>query len=135
MNHALQELAAISATARNRNWVSGDLYNGRIVRVPNILVLRGLVFNYSQGFRLVWDEVKVRLTYQNDHVHAREMLQRVAEETVADYLPEAQHSAEPISENYHVENLLLAPSVTLVVTGGALEFSASYVVDHQTHCA
>jgi hypothetical protein len=63
------------------------------------------------------------------------MLQRVAEERVADYLSEAQHSAEPISENYHVENLLLAPSVTLVVTGGALEFSASYVVDHQTHCA
>jgi hypothetical protein len=29
------------------NWVSGDFYNGRIVRVPNTFVLRGLVLNYS----------------------------------------------------------------------------------------
>jgi hypothetical protein len=43
---------------------------------------------YSQGFRFVWVEVKVRLTYESDHVHAREMLQRVVEQTVADYLPQ-----------------------------------------------
>jgi small-conductance mechanosensitive channel len=44
------------------NWVSGDLYNGRIVRVPNSTVLRGTVFNYSQGFRFIWDEIKVLFT-------------------------------------------------------------------------
>src|ERR1700684_586304 len=36
------------------NWVSQDLYNGRIARIPNSTVLRGSVFNYSQGFRFVW---------------------------------------------------------------------------------
>jgi hypothetical protein len=41
------------------NWVSGDLYNGRIVRIPNSAVLKGIVFNYSQGFRFIWDEIKV----------------------------------------------------------------------------
>ena len=37
-------------------WVSGDrdVYNGRIVRIPNSTVLKGLIFNYSQGFRFVW---------------------------------------------------------------------------------
>jgi small-conductance mechanosensitive channel len=117
------------------NWVSGDLYNGRIVRVPNNFVLRGPVFNYSQGFRFVWDEVKVRLTYESDHIHAREMLQRVAEQTVADYLPQAQHSFKPIVENYRIENPSLAPSVTLVVAGGALEFSVSYIVDYTKRTA
>ena len=41
------------------NWVSQDLYNGRIARIPNSTVLRGSVFNYSQGFRFVWDEINV----------------------------------------------------------------------------
>src|ERR1700721_1798580 len=41
------------------NWVSRDLYNGRIVHIPNSAVLKGYVFNYSQGFLFIWDEIKV----------------------------------------------------------------------------
>src|ERR1700735_4467095 len=36
------------------DWVNRDLYNGRLVRIPNSLVLKASVFNYSQGFRFVW---------------------------------------------------------------------------------
>ena len=38
------------------NWVGKDLYNGRIARIPNSAVLKGYVFNYSQGFQFIWDE-------------------------------------------------------------------------------
>src|SRR5262249_12081199 len=40
------------------NWVSGDLYSGRIARIPNGFVLSAPVFNYSQGFPFVWDEIR-----------------------------------------------------------------------------
>lgn len=112
------------------NWVSGDLYNGRIVRIPNNAVLKGPVFNYSQGFRFVWDEIKVRLTSKSDHQLAREMLLRVAKETVSDYQVEAQGSWNRITENYRIENPLLEPIVTLQANGEALEFSLSYIVDY-----
>jgi len=112
------------------NWVSGDLYNGRIVRIPNNAVLKGPVFNYSQGFRFVWDEIKVRLTSKSDHQLAREMLLRVAKETVSDYQVEAQDSWNRITENYRIENPLLEPIVTLQANGEALEFSLSYIVDY-----
>src|SRR5215470_15868044 len=112
------------------NWVSGDLYNGRIVRIPNSSVLKGLVFNYSQGFRYVWDEIKIRLTLESEHWHAREMLLRVGKETVSDYLADAQAAWKQIVENYRVENPLLEPAVTLQASGGALEFSLSYIVDY-----
>src|ERR1700744_5829273 len=72
------------------NWVSKDKYNGRIVRVPNSAVLKGPIFNYSQGFQFVWDEINVVLTTGSDCDFAREMLMRVAKETVGDYLPEAE---------------------------------------------
>src|SRR5262245_1706171 len=112
------------------NWVSGDLYNGRIVRIPNNAVLKGPVFNYSQGFRFVWDEIKVRLTSASDHEQAREMLLRVAKETVTDYLAEARASWERIAENYRIENPVLEPTVTLQLKDGPLEFSLSYIVDY-----
>jgi small-conductance mechanosensitive channel len=112
------------------NWVSGDLYNGRIVRIPNSAVLKGLVFNYSQGFRFVWDEIKIRLTSGSDHQQARETLLRVTKETVSDYLEEAQASWKWVVENYRIDHPSLEPTVTLQASGGSLEFSLSYIVDY-----
>lgn len=113
------------------DWVSGDFYNGRIVRIPNSTVLKGLVFNYSQGFRFLWDEIKIRLKSDSDQWEAREMLLQVGKETISDYLIEAQAAWKQIAENYRVENPLLQPTVTLQASGGTLEFSLSYIVDYR----
>ena len=117
------------------NWVSGDLYNGRIVRIPNSAVLKGSVFNYSQGFRFVWDEIKIPFTTTSDFQFAREMLLRVAKEAIGEYLAEAQTSWKAISDNYRTENPPLEPTATLVVVGGSLEFSLSYVTDYTKRTA
>src|SRR5271156_5865264 len=64
------------------NWVSRDLYNGRIARIPNSTVLRGSVFNYSQGFRFIWDEINVLFKITSDCQLARAMLLRAANEAI-----------------------------------------------------
>ena len=112
------------------SWVSGDLYNGRIVRIPNSVVLKGSVFNYSQGFRFIWDEIRVLFTNTSDCQFAREMLLRVAKEAIGEYLVEAQTSWKVISDDYRSENPPLEPTVALVVNGGSLEFAVSYVIDY-----
>jgi hypothetical protein len=117
------------------NWVSRDLYNGRIVRIPNSTVLRGSVFNYSQGFRFIWDEIKALLTTTSDCQLAREMLLRVATEAIGEYLLEAQTSWKAMSDDYRSANPPLEPTVALAVSAGSLEFTVSYVVDYTQRTA
>jgi small-conductance mechanosensitive channel len=117
------------------SWVGGDLYNGRVVRIPNSYVLKGQVFNYSQGFRFVWDEIKVSLAASSDHEFARELLLRVAQETVSSYLAEAEASWKRVADNFKLENPRLRPTVSLVMNGGSLEFTLSYVVDYTNRTA
>src|ERR1700730_10113590 len=112
------------------NWVSRDLYNGRIVRIPNSTVLKGSVFNYSHGFRFIWDEIQVLFATSSDCKLAREMLLRVAKESIGEYLIEAQTSWKAMSENYRSANPPLEPTVALVVIAGSLEFTVGYVVDY-----
>jgi small-conductance mechanosensitive channel len=112
------------------NWVSRDLYNGRIVRIPNSTVLKGSVFNYSQGFHFIWDEIKVSFTTTSDCQLAREVLLRVAKEAIGEYLVEAQTSWKAMSDNYRSANPPLEPTVALIVNAGSLEFTVSYVVDY-----
>jgi small-conductance mechanosensitive channel len=117
------------------NWVSKDLYNGRIARIPNSTVLKGSVFNYSQGFRFIWDEIKVLLTGTIDSQFVRAMLLRVAKEAIGEYLLEAQSSWKTMSDNYQIENPPLEPTVALAVNSGSLEFTVSYVVDYTKRTA
>ena len=117
------------------NWVSRDLYNGRIARVPNSTVLRGSVFNYSQGFRFVWDEINVLFKITSDCQFAKAMLLRAANEAIGEYLVEAQSSWKVMSENYESANPPLEPTVALVVNAGSLEFTVSYVVDYTKRTA
>src|SRR6202451_806128 len=117
------------------NWVSRDLYNGRIARIPNSIVLRGAVFNYSQGFRFIWDEINVLFKITSDCQLARAMLLRAANEAIGEYLVEAQSSWKVMSENYQSANPPLEPTVALVVNAGSLEFTVSYVVDYTKRTA
>ena len=117
------------------NWVSKDLYNGRIARIPNSTILKVSVFNYSQGFRFIWDEIKVVLTGTSSPQLARAMLLSVAREAIGEYLLEAQSSWQAMSENYQSVNPPLEPTVALVVNAGSLEFTVSYVVDYTKRIA
>jgi small-conductance mechanosensitive channel len=113
------------------NWVGRDLYNGRIVRIPNSIVLKGSVFNYSQGFQFVWDEIKVVFTTTSDCQFGREMLLRVAKEAIGEYLVAAESSWKAMSDIYESANPSLEPTVALVVDAGNLEFAVSYAVDYR----
>ncbi len=117
------------------DWVSRDQYNGRLVRIPNSTVLKVSVFNYSQGFRFVWDEIKVVLSVTSDCQLAKEMLLRVAQAAVGEYLAGAQASWKYISDNFQIENSRLEPTVSLAVNSGSLEFSLSYVINYTKRTA
>ena len=112
------------------SWVNRDLYKGRIARIPNYIVLKGPIFNYSQGFPFVWDEIKIQLSSSSDHNLARELLLSVGREAVKDYMQEAQRRWQQVTDNYRIENSQLDPIVTLSVTGGSLEFSLNYIVGY-----
>src|SRR6202161_4242214 len=112
------------------SWVGRDLYSGRIVRIPNNTVLKNSVFNYSQGFRFIWDQIKVVLTIPSDAGAARAMLLRVAHEVIGEYLVEAQNSWNAVSDDYRSENPPIEPVVALAVNAASLEFTVNYVVDY-----
>ena len=112
------------------SWVGRDLYSGRIVRIPNNAVLKSSVFNYSQGFRFIWDQIKVVFTITSDATLARATLLHVANEVIGQYLVEAQNSWNAVSDDYRTENPPIEPVVALAVNAASLEFTINYVVDY-----
>ncbi len=114
------------------DWVKGDQYNGRIVRLANSFVFKEPVFNYSADFPFLWDEIMVPVKYGSDYHLARRIIAGVAEEVVGDYARGAQESWRQIVKKYLIEDARVAPMVTLVANQNWIEFTLRYAVDYKS---
>jgi small-conductance mechanosensitive channel len=110
------------------DWVKGDLYTGRVVRIANSFVFKEPVFNYSGDFGFLWDEIMLPVTYGADHNRTREMLERVVNEIAGEHVAPARHEWREMLAKYRVENARLDPLITLVLNDNWMEFTARYVV-------
>ncbi|MEP7028387.1 MAG: mechanosensitive ion channel domain-containing protein [Candidatus Eisenbacteria bacterium] len=112
-------------------WVNGDLYNGRIVRIANSFVFKEPVYNYSGDFPFLWDEIKFPVKYGSDVALARQILERVVQEVCGDIGPDVVSAWRDMVSRYRIEDARLEPMVTLVLTDNWVEFTVRYVVDYK----
>lgn len=112
-------------------WVNGDLYNGRIVRIANSSVFKEPVFNYSADFPFLWDEITLPVRYGSDWKLAKKMLVGVAEEICKDFALESREAWMEAVKKYRLEEAKVEPMVTLTANDNWLEFTLRYIVDYR----
>lgn len=110
-------------------WVQSDLYSGRVVRVANSFVFKEPVFNYSGEFPFLWDEIAVPVKYGGDHRLARQILERVAGETVGEFTEKSAQAWQNFSREFLLEDAAVEPLVFLTATDNWMEFTLRYVVN------
>lgn len=112
-------------------WLGGDQYSGRVVRVANSFVFTEPVYNYSADFPFLWDEIKVPIMYGSDIHLARALLQKSASEVVQGFVKPAQEKWNVIFHKYRIEHESVEPKVTMVANDNWLEFTLRYIVDYK----
>ncbi|MBZ0201402.1 MAG: mechanosensitive ion channel family protein [Ignavibacteria bacterium] len=110
-------------------WVDGDLYNGRLVRIANSAVFKDPVFNYSGDFPFLWDEIKVPVKYGSDYELARKIISDAGNVVVSEYPEKAKKYWDEMLKNYLLENSSLDTMVTLTANDNWVEFTLRYVVN------
>ena len=115
-----------------RQWVDGDQYTGRIVRIANSFVFKDSVYNYSADFPFLWDEIKLPIRYGSDINLTRKILESAANEVVGSYVSSAQATWDKMIEKYRIENANVNPMIFMMANDNWLEFSLRYVVDYQS---
>ncbi|HCX65600.1 MAG TPA: transporter [Eubacteriaceae bacterium] len=114
------------------DWVDGDLYNGRMVRVANSFVFKEPVYNYSSDFPFLWDEIKVPIKYGSDYSLVRKILEETGEEVIADYTDEAAVYWDKMLKKFFLEEATVKPMVTMEANDNWVEFTLRYVVDYKS---
>ncbi|MBN2685829.1 MAG: mechanosensitive ion channel family protein [Pontiellaceae bacterium] len=111
------------------NWVDADQSTGRIVHVPNSMVLRLPLSNYHIGFEYIWNEIPVQITFESNWKKAKELLQKIAREN-AEYLSQdAQSQIRRAAQKYLIVAGKLTPTVYTTVKDSGVMLTIRYLVD------
>lgn len=114
------------------DWVNGDLYNGKMVRVANSFVFKEPVYNYSGDFPFLWDELTIPVKTNSEYAFAKSMLEKILKEEVGDFANTSQLSWNKMIGDYNIENAMVQPMVTMTFDENWITFTLRYVVDFKS---
>ena len=112
-------------------WVSSDNYTGRIVKLSNAFVFKGPVYNYSQDFPFVWDELNLPIRHGSDLELAKSIVISVAQEVLVEYVRESMIDWKKVVNKYYIEDAQVEPTLAITMNNKSIQFNLRYIVDYK----
>jgi len=112
-------------------WVESDNYSGRIVKLSNAFVFKGPIYNYSQDFPFIWDQIKLPIRYGSDIELAKSLVLTIASETLMDYTKASKSQWKAVVEKYYIEDAEVESTLAISLTDNWVEFNVRYIVDYK----
>ena len=110
-------------------WVRADQYTGRVVTIANRVVFSDPVFNYTQHWPYLWDEIMLPITYSSDWRLAGQIMLEHGREYTDDFQVQAQSIMTKLMKRYPIHETTVEPALYIVMTDNWIEMTLRYVVD------
>lgn len=111
------------------DWVNGDLYNGKMVRVANSFIFKEPVFNYSGDFPFLWDEIRIPIKHSSDYQATMKGIESITTEVTKDFVVNSKQKWDKLTKELYVENARIEPIITMAFDENWITITARYVVD------
>jgi small-conductance mechanosensitive channel len=112
-------------------WVRARQFTGRIVTVTNDKIFDEPVYNFTQEYRFIWEELHIPIPYRADRDRAERILIDAVREATGRDRQAADAARRHITKKYGIELDTLEPRVYWTLTDNWLEMSVRFVVpDH-----
>jgi len=113
------------------NWVEADQSTGRMVHIPNGAVFSHPVANFSSGFKYIWNEIHVLLTFESDYKKAKKYFLELAEHQSLQHSKGMDEALKIASKKYMIYYNNLTPIVYTDVKESGINLSIRYLCEPQ----
>lgn len=110
-----------------RNWVDADQSTGRVLHIPNGMLLSAPLANYSRGFRYIWNEIPVLVTFESNWRKAKEILQEVAMAHDDERSKRAEKTVKEASKRFMISYSTFTPTVYTAVRDSGVLLTIRYL--------
>jgi small-conductance mechanosensitive channel len=109
------------------NWVDGDQSTGRVIHIPNGWTFKNSVANYDRGFRYIWNEIEVVVTFESNWRRAKDVLTRTVTDHAEHLTADATAQIKEAAEHYHIKFSKLTPVVWTTVVDNGVRLTMRYL--------
>ena len=109
------------------NWVGADQSTGRIIHIPNGLVFREPLANYTRGMQYIWNEIQVLVTFESNWRRAKEILDEIVQERAREVVEEARQQMHKASRQFMIFYTNLTPIVYTDVKDSGVLLTVRYL--------
>jgi len=113
------------------NWVNADQSTGRIIHIPNGMVLSEVLANYSKGFYYIWNEIPVLITFESNWQKAKKILQKIADKDAEQLSKAAEKRVKEASKKFMILYSRLTPIVYTSVRDSGVLLTIRYLCEPQ----
>ena len=110
------------------NWVDADQSTGRIIHVPNGKVLYEPVINYDKGFRYIWSEIPITITFESNWKRAKQLLEAIAARHAEQLTEQVERELLEASRQYLIAYTKLTPIVYVRVRDQGIGLTIRYLI-------
>ena len=111
------------------NWVDGDQSTGRLVHVPHGQIFRKPLFNYTEGFEYLWNEISLLFTFESNWKKAKDQLLVFGEEESQELQGYVQKKIDRMARDYLIYYRNLSPIVYSSIKDSGIQLTLRYLTD------
>ena len=109
------------------SWVDADDYTGRIIHVPNGLIFTETLANYGKGFKYIWHEIPVLVTFESDWKKAKNLLIDIVLKNSKIQQENAEKRFDEATKKFVVQKPALESDVITKVDASGVELTLRYL--------
>ena len=111
------------------HWVESDQSTGRIIHLPNGRVFLEATANFSQGFKYIWHEIPVLITFESDWEKAKAILFTQVNNHAEHLSGSAQEHLRKAGHKYMISYSKLTPTVYTTVKESGILLTMRYLCE------
>ena len=112
-------------------WLGVDQPTGRVVLVPNNVIFKTKVFNFTHGHPYVWGKLDVTITFGTSVALAVAFLQRILLEETNAVMAEAHKAASVMRDRYGIDDAVYEAKIYTAIADSGVVLSLFYVAHHR----
>jgi len=108
---------------------NGEQSTGRIVIIPNHYIFLHTLINYDKGFKYIWNEIKVLITFESNWEKAKDILTDISNRHSLHLSKEATKMVHQAKKRYMIHYKNLTPIVYTDVKDSGVQLTIRYLCE------
>lgn len=111
------------------NWVEADQSTGRIIHVPNGKIFTEELANYDKGFKYIWNEIRIVITFESNWQKAKKILTDIANKQGGNITASMERQIKQAAQKFMIYYHNLTPIVYTDVKENGVQLTIRHLTE------